>query len=189
MLAFVGWSHHMKPPSMPSASRRPVVLLVQQARDDAADMYADFLRYHKFAPITASDAKEARLLARQADIIVTGILLDGPADGIELIGRLRDDDATRHTPIIVLTACAWPRDRERAERAGCDVFLPKPCLPVDLLREVRLLLSAERHYGECTGVSAAARTSRGALASAVMCRPAMFRHGDSVGPKHFARDI
>lgn len=180
----------MKPGSTSSASRRPVVLLVQQARDDALDMYADFLRYHKLAPITASNAKEARLLARQADIIVTGILLDGPADGIELIVRLRDHDATRHTPIIVLTACAWPRDRERAEHAGCDVFLPKPCLPVDLLREVQLLLSAPgRHYGECTGVSAAARTSRGAPASAVMCRPPIFRHGDSVGPKHFARSI
>lgn len=175
---------------MPSTSRRPIVLLVQQAHDDALDMYADFLRYHKLASITASTAKEARLLARQADIIVAGILLDGAADGIELIVRLRDDDATRHTPIIVLTACAWPRDRERAEHAGCDVFLAKPCLPVDLLREVRLLLSAPgRRYGGCTGVSAAARTSRGELASAVMYRPPIFRHGDSGGPRHFARGI
>jgi two-component system, cell cycle response regulator DivK len=152
---------------MSSTSRRPVVLLVQQARDDALEMYAEFLRYHRLVPITASNERDARLLARHADIIVTGITLDGPADGIELIVRLRDDDGTRHTPIIVLTACAWAEDRERAEHAGCDVFLPKPCLPNDLLREVRLLLSAHRgRYGECTGASTAASTNRETLANA-----------------------
>lgn len=174
----------MEPPSMPSTSRRPVVLLVQQARDDALDMYADFLRCHTLAPITASNAKDARLLARQADIVVTGIFLDGPADGVELIVGLRDDDATRRTPIIVLTACAWPRDRERAEHAGCDVFLPKPCLPDDLLREVRLLLSSATSW-RAQGISAAAQTSRCAAASAMKCRTRMFRHDDSLGPEDF----
>ncbi len=49
------------------------------------------------------------------------------------------EDGTMHKPIIVLTACAWRR--KRAEHAGCDVFLSKPCLPDALLREVRWLLS------------------------------------------------
>ena len=65
-------------------------------------------------------------------------------DGVELVSRLRHDDWTRSTPIIVLTACAWPKDRARAEGAGCDVFLLKPCLPNDLLGEVRQLLAATR---------------------------------------------
>ncbi len=30
-------------------------------------------------------------------------------------------------PIIVLTACAWDAERERATNAGCDLFLAKPC--------------------------------------------------------------
>ena len=47
-------------------------------------------------------------------------------------------------PLIVLTACAWPKDRARAEGAGCDVFLPKSCLPNDLLGEVQQLLTATR---------------------------------------------
>ena len=125
------------------STRRPVVLLVQQSPDDV-DMYAQFLRYHGLDPVAASNARDARALARQADIIVTGIILDGSADGIAFVSRLREEATTRHTPIIVLTTCAWPRDRERAERAGCDAFLPKPCLPNDLLREVRRLLSAGR---------------------------------------------
>jgi CheY-like chemotaxis protein len=89
----------MNPPSASSTSRRPVVLLVSQRRDDALDMYAEYLRHYGLVPILASNATEARVRARHADIIATGIILDGPEDGIELVGRLRDDEATRHTPI------------------------------------------------------------------------------------------
>ena len=140
-----------------STTRRPVVLLVQQSHDDGLEMYTEFLRYHGLALMTVSNARDALVLAPQADIMVTGINLDDPMDGVELVSRLRHDDGTMHTPIIVLTACAWSRDRERAEHAGCDVFLPKPCLPNDLLREVRRLLaanaSADRRNTACISAS------------------------------------
>lgn len=134
----------MPRPSLSADVRRPVVLLVQPSRDDGLDMYTEFLRYHGLAPIAVSSAKDARKLAPQADIIVTGIMLDDAVDGVELVSRLRDADETKRTPIVVLTACTGPGDRYRAKHAGCDMFLPKPCLPLDLLREVRLLLSAPR---------------------------------------------
>jgi CheY-like chemotaxis protein len=119
-----------------------VVLLVQPSRDDGLEMYTAFLRDHGLAVIPVSDTREALMLATQADIVVTGMNLDDPMSGVELVSHLRHNDCTRSTPIIVLTACAWPKDRARAEGAGCDVFLPKPCLPNDLLGEVRQLLAA-----------------------------------------------
>lgn len=125
-------------------SRRPVVLLVQPARDDGLEMYAEFLRYRGLAVIPVSNSRDALMLAPEADIVVTGIILDDPMDGVELVSRLRHDECTRSTLIVVVTACAWPKDRERAERAGCDVFLPKPCLPNDLLDKVQQLLTATR---------------------------------------------
>ena len=126
------------------ATRRPVVLLVQPWRDDGLEMYTEFLRYHGLAVIPVSDSRDALMLAPQADIVVTGMNLDDAMDGVELVSRLRHDDCTRSTPIIVLTACAWPTAREHAEGAGCDVFLLKPCLPNDLLREVWQLLTDTR---------------------------------------------
>ena len=126
-------------PSM-SATGCPVVLLVQQLRDDGLEMYAEYLRHFGLAAIAVSNVEEALTFAPEADVIVTGIVLDDAVDGVELVSRLRGDDGTTHKPIIVLTACAFRRDRERAEHAGCDVFLSKPCLPDALLREVRLLL-------------------------------------------------
>ena len=109
-------------------------------------MYAEFLRYNGLAPMVVSNTRDALKIAPQADIVVTGILLDGPMDGVGLVSRLRHDEGTTQKPIIVLTACAWPSNRQRAERAGCDVFLSKPCLPIDLLREVRRLLPANMTY-------------------------------------------
>jgi CheY-like chemotaxis protein len=136
-------------------SRRPVVLLVHPSRDDGLEMYTEFLRYHGLAVIPVSDSRDALMLAPQADIVVTGMNLDDPIDGAELVSRLRHNDHTRFTPIIVLTACVWPKERARAEGAGCDVFLPKPCPPNDLLDLVRQLLAATRSQtAHAAGLSA-----------------------------------
>lgn len=123
-------------------SRGGVVLLVQQARDDGGDMYAEFLRHHGFTSLVARDAAGALDTAHRADVVITGILLSGSVDGFELIERLRADPQTGRTPIIVVTACAWPSARRRAEAAGCDVFLTKPCLPETLLHEVQRIFAA-----------------------------------------------
>jgi len=121
----------------------PVVLLVQ-ADADSREMYTEFFRYEGLLPVPVSNARDGLTVARRADIVVTGLLLPGDIDGIEFIARLKRDERTKRIPLIVLTACAWKSDRERAEKAGCDVFLAKPCLPDHLLREVQLLLAASK---------------------------------------------
>ena len=121
----------------------PVVLLVQ-ADADSREMYTEFFRYEGLLPVPVSNARDGLTVARRADIVVTGLLLPGDIDGIEFIARLKRDERTKRIPLIVLTACAWKSDRERAEEAGCDAFLAKPCLPDHLLREVRLLLAASK---------------------------------------------
>jgi two-component system cell cycle response regulator DivK len=126
--------------SAPSPLRSAVVLLVQPERDDR-DMYALFLRHAGMTPVIVSDAAPALVLATDSHVIVTELLLPGSMDGIEFIMRLRRDRATNGIPIIVLTSSAWDTERERAERAGCDMFLPKPCLPDRLLHQIRRLLA------------------------------------------------
>jgi CheY-like chemotaxis protein len=91
-----------------------------------------------------STARDALILAPQVAIIVTGMLLPGHIDGLELIARLKSDERVRSIPIIVLTACAWDAERERAHAAGCDLFLTKPCPPHALVTEIRRLLSTHR---------------------------------------------
>jgi two-component system cell cycle response regulator DivK len=71
---------------------------------------------------------------------VSEMLLHGHIDGLELLARLKGDERTKAIPLIVLTVCAWTTERARAEEAGCDVFLAKPCLPGELLDAVRRVL-------------------------------------------------
>lgn len=125
---------------MPTSRRAPVVLLVQQPNDDL-HMYAEFLTHKGLKAVPISSGAEALAAAPSADIVVTAIVLDRGMSGVELVQRLRADERTKHKPIIILTASAWRAERERARAAGCDLFLPKPCLPDDLLRHVRLLLA------------------------------------------------
>lgn len=124
-------------PMTPTGTER-IVLLVQRD-EDCREMYAEFLRHSGFVVLAVGNGYEALPLVADADVVVTGILMTG-VDGIELIRRIRHDYG-RNTPIVVLTACAFLADRQRADAAGCDVFLPMPCSPDALLYEIRRLVA------------------------------------------------
>jgi CheY-like chemotaxis protein len=103
--------------------------LLVQVDIDNREIYAAFLRNHGFLPIPVKTASDALTVAPHVDVIVTEALLPGQIDGIEFISRLKPCERTKTIPVIVLTACAWREEHERAENAGCDTFLTKPCLP------------------------------------------------------------
>jgi CheY-like chemotaxis protein len=104
----------------------PTVLLVDSTHDNRA-IYAEDLRLHGFHPVEIGDTADGLALARAADGIVTAIRVDGGFDRVELVRRLRNGDgSTRDKPIIVLTACAFAPDQQRAFAAGSDRFLAKP---------------------------------------------------------------
>jgi CheY-like chemotaxis protein len=62
-------------------------------------------------------------------------------DGWEATRRLKDSDATRHIPVIALTAHAMSGDRERALEAGCDDYDTKPIELTRLLEKVEAMLN------------------------------------------------
>ena len=132
---------------MDRKTRVSTVLLVEPPTDDRA-MYAMYFRARGFDPTELDDADEAFERAAQADLIVTGIRVRARSDGLALIDRLRKHPATRAIPIIVLTAHAFDEDRARAEAAGCDCFLAKPCAPDVLVAEAdRLIARSARARG------------------------------------------
>jgi CheY-like chemotaxis protein len=70
------------------------------------------------------------------DAVLLDIRMPG-MDGYEVTRRLRANEEFAKLPIIALTAGAFSEDRERAEAAGVDGWLPKPVILPDLLALLR----------------------------------------------------
>ena len=63
-------------------------------------------------------------------------------DGWETTRFLKSDRRTAGIPIVVLSAQTSEGTAEEARRAGCLAVLTKSCPPSDLVKEVRLCLTA-----------------------------------------------
>ena len=77
--------------------------------------------------------------AEHPDAILLDVMmpeLDGPAT----LARLRADDATRSTPVILLTAKVQASERERFSQLPIAGLITKPFDPVELPRKVATLL-------------------------------------------------
>jgi two-component system cell cycle response regulator DivK len=77
--------------------------------------------------LSATDAEAGLALARneRPSLVLMDIQLPG-MDGLDAIGLLKRDDATRAIPVIALTALAMKGDEERIRAAGCDDYIAKP---------------------------------------------------------------
>jgi CheY-like chemotaxis protein len=62
-------------------------------------------------------------------------------DGWEATRRLKADERTRAIPVLAVTGHALTGVSNDAMNAGCDGFITKPCLPEDLVAEIRKILS------------------------------------------------
>jgi two-component system, cell cycle response regulator DivK len=113
---------------------------------DSREGYAEYLRSFGCDVGTLSSATTAIPEIRRwvPDVILLDLRMP-ELDGWEFLRLLRSDPVGRSTPTIVLSACAFPEDRDRAERAGCDAFLSKPCTPDEVLNCMTRVLSARSH--------------------------------------------
>ena len=98
--------------------------------------------YAAFEIDQAEEGREAlvKALTRPPDVIVTETQLPG-ISGLELCRILRHDAATANIPFVFVTADAFERDVKRAQAAGADAVLIKPCLPERLAEEIHHVLA------------------------------------------------
>jgi CheY-like chemotaxis protein len=121
-----------------------VSVLLLEPHADSRELYVSFLRHVGLRVVAADTTDQVMQCAHTADIVVTGIRVNGSDDGLGLIRRLRARHSATRLPIVVLTACALASDEMAAKAAGCDVFLTKPCLPGELVRTITKLTGARR---------------------------------------------
>jgi CheY-like chemotaxis protein len=104
----------------------PKILLVED-NEMNRDMLSRRLQRKGYTVVSAHDGEQGHLLAHSEnpDIILMDISLP-VMDGWEVTRLLKADVATRHIPIIALTAHALVSDRKKAFEVGCDDYDTKP---------------------------------------------------------------
>ena len=119
----------------------PLILVVDDYQD-AREMYAEYLQFSGFRVAEARNGNEAveRAFELKPDLILMDLSLPG-MDGWEATRQLKSDERTKHIPVVALTGHALAGASEGARKAGCDSFVTKPCLPDDLVVEVRRMLT------------------------------------------------
>ena len=91
--------------------------------------------------IFATDGVEAVDAARRQapDLVLMDVMMPR-MDGYEACRVIKDDPATRHIPVVMLTALDEREDRLKGLDAGADDFLTKPIDDLILFARVRSLL-------------------------------------------------
>ncbi len=128
-------------------SRRPLILIVEDEAD-LRQLYAHELAMSGFEVIQAGNGEDAiaTISLREPDVVLMDLSLP-IVDGWEATRRLKADDRTAHIPVVALTAHDGSGELQRATRAGCDWFVPKPCPPDALITEVRRILNWQAPIG------------------------------------------
>jgi len=107
------------------------------------------LRNNGYEVISASNGAEAYELAcrENPDIVVTDYQMP-LMTGIELIEKMRTDDRTRNTPVILLTARSFAVTQEMQESLGVSNCLSKPFSPKELLKTIQDILYQKELVGQ-----------------------------------------
>jgi two-component system phosphate regulon response regulator PhoB len=95
----------------------------------------------QYRVLEAVDGAQALVLARteHPDLLVLDWMMPD-LSGIEVARVLRQDPATAHIPIIMLTAKGQERDKEQGRVLGAYAYLVKPFDPLELLAQVQAVL-------------------------------------------------
>jgi DNA-binding response OmpR family regulator len=83
----------------------------------------------------------AKVLALPPDMIILDVMLPGRS-GFDILRDLRDNEVTKATPVMMLTARGQDKDRELAMRLGASLFMTKPFSNEEVRNHVRNLMEA-----------------------------------------------
>ena len=99
------------------------------------------LRNDPYTLITASNGEEAvkKAESEQPDLILLDVVMPRMG-GFEACRLIRDNEATKHIPIIMVTTRGESTNVETGWLSGCTDYVTKPINAIELLAKVRSIL-------------------------------------------------
>lgn len=119
-------------------------ILVAEDNPELAMYIATLLQSHGHTRL-AANGQEALDAIRQwmPDLVLSDVMMP-VKDGLSLCRELKADPATRHIPVVLLTALTHRDALVEGWEAGADEYLFKPLHPRELVTRIRTLLTMIR---------------------------------------------
>ena len=125
---------------VPTHSERPRLLVVDDQPINVQALYRALADAHQV--LVATRGEQAMLLCaeKQPDLVLLDVVMPG-IDGFEVCRRLKADAATRHIPVIFVTASSDEADETRGLELGAVDFITKPINPAIVRARVKTHLT------------------------------------------------
>ncbi len=151
---------------MPDESKKPKVLIVDDEEKNLKLMSAILMNYG-YGYETAKNGIEALEKAKtfSPDLIFLDVMMP-EMDGYEACKKLKQDQLTKHIPVVMVTALADRDSRIKGLEAGANDFLTKPVDSTELMVRARNLLKVKefedflKEHNELLGTEVRKKTSQ-----------------------------
>lgn len=120
----------------------PKHILIVDDSKTVRNLVAFIMKKEGFKVTTAEDGLdglEKLYAAEQVDLIVSDVNMPR-MDGFTFIKNIREQDAYRDIPIIVLSTEGQDKDIEIGLTLGANLYMVKPAQPEKMVRNVKMLL-------------------------------------------------
>ena len=89
--------------------------------------------------VTSGLAALEALDEEMPDLVLLDVMLP-KMDGFEVCSRIKQNPATRHIPVVLLTAKKTPEDISRGQEVGADEYITKPFKSAKVMDTIANLL-------------------------------------------------
>lgn len=116
-------------------------ILIVEDNPTNLKLIRDILVFQKYNVLESTDGKAAiETVANNSqnlDLILMDLQLP-EISGLEVIKKLKSDEATQNIPIIVISAHAMEADIKKCFDAGCIDYITKPVNIQEFIRKIKL---------------------------------------------------
>lgn len=119
----------------------PVDILLVEDEADISELIQFNLERHGFKVRTAANGEEGLKLAAEQTpkLMLLDIMMPG-CDGLTVLRRIREAEATKSVPVMMLTAKGEESDIVVGLELGADDYMTKPFSPRELVARVKAML-------------------------------------------------
>ncbi len=121
-------------------------VLVVEDEQAISSLVAFHLEQNGYEAVVSAEGQRALdLIGKKAPSLVLLDIMLPDLDGLEILKRIRQTEATARLPVILLTARAEEADRVLGLEIGADDYVVKPFSPRELMLRVEKLISTREN--------------------------------------------